>query len=273
MSYTNVLQSILIVPTMQHSGRTFDEMIEQNYTFATADFKFFQTLSIPMSTQYGSIRGGGNKRFKMLERQEQLLDRIVQRNPKRIPDFYALVEEYSEGQNKVFMLDKKGLPSFGLLLPPKGRWQMVVGTDEFLSIPIWWRFGNVERGSLLAESLERFKQAGFLSYFLRLHDSKLFAWGGAYVRRQQITLADAVPTNSQEPFGPEWRVTLMDGVTSEAFVIFLYGMIAAKVGFGSEMAIKASKRKLVDSLRTIRCLCLELGSTVALLLSRKFNKT
>ena len=239
IGYTNVLQSIFIVPTTQHSDRSFDEMIKQNYTFATNEYRFIRARSIIMSSQYLSGSGGG-KKFKMLEMQNQLAERIIERkiNSTSLSAYYSLVEEFREGQKKSFILQRKSLETFELCLPLTDGWQMVVGAEEFFNAPTWWHFGYVERGSLLAESLERFKQAGMISYFLQLYDYKARSWNAAFARSQQNTSDGPVALN--EPFGLEWRVPVGDALTSEAFVIFLYGMAVAVGEFASEIAIKVS---------------------------------
>ena len=212
MSYTKVLQSIVVVPSTQPNDRSFDEMIRQNYTFATDEYKFFKYRSIFMSAQYRAASGGG-KRFKMVEMQEMLAERIVERNLTTPSDIHSLVQEFSEGHNKAFIVARVALESLGLFLPSKGGWQLVVGAEEFFNDPNWWYFGNVERGSLLAQSLERFKQAGIVPYFLKLRDSKHLA--------TERTAAISYKSNStehviaQELVGAEWRVTIVDALCLE----------------------------------------------------------
>ena len=51
-------------------------------------------------------------------------------------------------------------------------WDAVVGQERFFSLPHWWSFAEVERGSLVASSVELLKQFGFVAYFLQLSKSK-----------------------------------------------------------------------------------------------------
>ena len=99
--------------------------------------------------------------------QEQLAEQIVivERNLSGLSINSSFVEEYSEGHKRVLVIDKSFLETVRVFLPQNAGWQMVVGAEEFLNAPTWWYFGNVERGSLLAESAEGFKQAGLVSYF------------------------------------------------------------------------------------------------------------
>ena len=49
---------------------------------------------------------------------------------------------------------------------------LFVGKKRFFSYPFWLSFDEVERSLILAQSLEAFKQVGFVEYFLELIDTK-----------------------------------------------------------------------------------------------------
>ena len=133
MSYTNVLQSIVIVPTMQHIERNFEDMIRQNYTFATNEYALIKSRSLIMASRYRRGSGAG-KKFKMLEMQQELAERITERNLTWVTDAYRLVEEFSEGHKKVYILKKTALEEFGLFLPPlvAGSWWLVLKSSSML---------------------------------------------------------------------------------------------------------------------------------------------
>ena len=45
----------------------------------------------------------------------------------------------------------------------------VLGKEFFFSFPTWWAFDEIERGLLLAHSVERMKQVGLISHFDKLY--------------------------------------------------------------------------------------------------------
>lgn len=63
--------------------------------------------------------------------------------------------------------EKAFLASVGRIL----GWDIVVGQERFFSAPLWWVFKDVERSSLLVNSVELIKEFGFLNYFVQFGES------------------------------------------------------------------------------------------------------
>ena len=58
---------------------------------------------------------------------------------------------------------------------------VVAGRGRLLNIPHWWVFKQIERGTLLANSIKLLKQFGFVQYFFQQAHSNLLHWLAAGV--------------------------------------------------------------------------------------------
>ena len=242
IGYTNVLQSILVVPSVSSSELKFEEMIRENFTFESVYSEFIKSRSLLMAFSYLSRSVEGERKFKIIEMEEQLAERVAQRRELNHSDVSSAMNEFSRDSKKALVVLKSEVERYGPLLLHSG-WSVVVGKEAFFNSPRWWGFESVESGSLLADSLETLRLTGLLSYFLRLRDSKL-----------GLIIAEVSDPRGgpDEPLGIGWRVALTDGLTSECMVLFLYGVLVAAVGFFSEIVNSVTLLSCIYALHRIR---------------------
>ena len=228
ISYTNILQSSVIVPSMHHIDRTFEEMLAGNFTFEAMDFEWIKTYirDIQITDSYSTGKS------KLMERQEQLAERIVEYSDPTTFSWSSDIEKFSEGKRKVLVLNSWTIGRYKWI-PEKINVDMVVGTEQYFSAPLWWSFMHVERGALLKQSVELLKQAGIVSYFLDLHDIKERETMGRAASLGS-TVSDK-PGGSDQPSNTESRVALVDGLVGESLVLYLYGVLIASAGFIGEL--------------------------------------
>ena len=150
ISYTNILQSIVVVPNVHHSDLAFEEMIRQNFTFESSHPSLIRYNSRLMVSSYATGSRGKEKRFRVLEMHAQLAERIELISTYWNDEFHSFLEEFSPGKKKVLVSSELDVDVFRLTLPRKAGWDVVVGKEEFLKGPAYWSFEDVERGSLLA---------------------------------------------------------------------------------------------------------------------------
>ena len=104
---------------------------------------------------------------------------------------------------------------------------MVVGQENFFVTNFWWSFRVVERGTLLAETVEKLKKIGVVSYFLNLQLLQVKKKEAATAHKQfeqaRMPVSQSVIAGS--------GATLMDGLISESLVLLLYGISAAIMAF------------------------------------------
>ena len=84
--------------------------------------------------------------------------------------FVKSLMTYTEANRRALLTltsEKAFLASVGRIL----GWDIVVGQERFFSAPLWWVFKDVERSSLLVNSVELIKEFGFLYYFVQFGKS------------------------------------------------------------------------------------------------------
>ena len=229
--YTNVLQSIIVVPRIHHIQHTIDDMLRENLTFKTVNYAFAFIKS----------------RTRLItEGEKRLVERIVEvkdfQHPSTVPMF---VKHFSEGERNVLVIlnleqNMKWLPSLLKL-------DLIVGTERFFNYPYWWDVTNVERGSLLAESVEFFMEVGLHSYFLKLFDS--FSWNDIPKHWEHYFFATNDSSDCQETTDGCSKVTLKDSLVNDSFVLWLCGMSFAVIGFVWEMLAAVRLSRWILALR------------------------
>ena len=147
MGYTNVLQSILVVPRIQPRRISFEEMLRQNFTFEAQDFTHVKFIAM------------------RVRRDEKLLqERVVEYKLSKLESSYSVIEHFSEGTRKVLVVNSNTIDGLKWV-PTMFKVDLVVGKERFFNLFYWWDLSQVERALLLAKSLENLKEVGFVSYF------------------------------------------------------------------------------------------------------------
>ena len=115
-------------------------------------------------------------------------------------------------------------------------WDINVGEDQFVNIPYWWVLDRVETSSLLANSIAMLKLFSFLYYFTTLARSKRLSCHTAMIQE------DFIKSNgkSEQESSSGTSVPMEDSLTSEAFVLFLYGALTAGAAFVCEQGWQVS---------------------------------
>ena len=220
MIYTNILQSYIVVPQIQYSGISFEDMIKQDYAFQSDDWKWIKTVS---SDDHYQAAGSMSKMEKLLSERVSHRDKYL----KPGTDLNEFMSQYSEASKTVIVETEAETEVYRLASKAAG-WDMIVGTEQFFTIPMWWYFGRIERASLLAKSVESLKDAGLVDYFQQLCESKF---------RKALAASVSISTVDRGMY--EWiRVSLEDGLIGESFVLFLYGITMAIAGFLIENLIR-----------------------------------
>ena len=246
-SYLNILQSIVVVPSVRLNDRTFEEMLREDFAFETfySSIKWMQIYSPALAGAGVSTGNGGRgRRPKILETEKQLVQRISEYKQKVPFSWHTHILTFSEGQRKVFVLDNLEL-EYQKSIPAESGWSLMIGNERFFNAPRWWSFSHVERGSLLAQSVESMKAVGLMPYFLRLFDSKVRQYYAAEAHRDFVAAGEF-----DELLEHKSEVSLDDGLVSESFVLFLYGISIAVAAFACEVIAKLLTSRIV-ALRNI----------------------
>lgn len=235
ISYTNVLQSIFVAPHVHHSDFTFEDMLREDLTFEATHFEWMRAYSSKvMGFRNGFSHGnaGAVRTSTIIQRHKQLVERMVEYKLPNPSSWHTVVNTFSEERRKVVVMMNR---QFDYLrgIPRKTGWDLVVGKEQFFKFPMWWNFGEAERGSLLAESLERLKSTGLTCYFLDLYDLKVRDMNAARALSDFVAAGDLDGISSSLE---GWsRVTLENGLVSESLILWLYGMLFAIAAFVGEI--------------------------------------
>ena len=245
MTYTNVLQSIVVVPAIRYNGLTFEEMIDRNFAFHSVDLQFITDLAHDPDTF--TLEG---KQGSVLFKEKLLRDRLVgeggQNNITVSNNVYSwreFMEQYSEASRVTRVVDEDQVAEYHIISEEFG-FDVIVGKDKFFNLPLLWSFEFVERGSLLIASFKRVQQTGSVSYFLHLSDSK--RWQNVRAGLQEDLQEDLFMScksskakcNAKGGDSENAAVTLHDSLVTESFTLLLYGQTAAVLVFVFETFVQ-----------------------------------
>ena len=128
MTYTNVLQSIVVVPAIRYNGLTFEEMMERNFTFESANFQFRTDLAHDqdMSTL-------DRKQGSVLFKEKLLMERLVgAQNSNYISSCLTFIEHYSEATRVTRLVDENVVEQYHIDSEVFGC-DVIVGKDKFFN--------------------------------------------------------------------------------------------------------------------------------------------
>ena len=224
ISYTNVLQSIVVVPGVYQSYLTFSDMVRLNYTFRTYDTEWLRAIN-SVTKEY--IENNENGRSKTALQSKHLMEKWIVEHGE---DFQIL--PMSPEAAEYFTRDKQAL-LYGLdvlswlrgYMKATGL-QFYEGTEQIFDIPLYWSFGDLYAANFVAETLERVKNAGFYSYLTHSADSEFASYIEKMVRTgaQGIVCGRSAACVGLDNDHVTSRVPLTDSLMQEAFVLLLYGI-------------------------------------------------
>ena len=228
--YTNILQSIVVVPSVQQRHLNIWDMMRDNFTFASSrDLLVWLRDTKNWRSHALSLTGNSSSAEKL----EMMSLRMVEFQIPTFRSWYDFVQHFSEGLKNVLVVNKPSIAAWKSMPSQVGR-NLLLGKEQLFSYPFWWSFVRVERGCLLARSLIIFRQAGFVQYFLKLYDEKVQREWAAAVYRDFAKVESTAGQTSRTDFG----VSMADGLVSESFALFVYGISLATAGFVSEFVLR-----------------------------------
>ena len=164
----------------------------------------------------------------ILCKEKLLTDRMIP--PKAMSSWTEYIGNHSEDRRLAAVVSHGDEELCKLTSSMLGR-DAVVGKESFFNVPTWWAFDDIERGLLLAHSVERLRQAGLVNYFTKLysilhlkkeeddvHNGMIYTFGGGINNR-------VTPP-----------VTFDDSLLRESHYLLLYGTAVAFLWFFGEVA-------------------------------------
>lgn len=246
-NYTNILQSLVVVPELHYDDLSFDDMINQSYTFFSVDSQSLKQTTTDI-LELG-VCNGTQKCAKIIQKEMVLVKHL------------QFFDEFTAGGGYTSLFSRRGKRVL-LLVDAEARnyqrvaknmnKQMMVGKEDFYNLPRWWSLLNVEKGGLLLETVERLREGGISDYFLNLFD--VLAMKGleaniqrAFSLRKQNAREDGLRQSESE------RIPVRDGLLAESFVLVLYGSLMALVAFAGEVCVNCSRPYLGRLFRMWDC--------------------
>ena len=154
MTYTNILQSIVVFPGIRFNSPIFQEMLRQNYTFESWAAEYVKLFASRLAAQSSELE------------KEVLLRKLVVETSEG-PSWIATMDMFNEASKRVaFALVDVGR-KYEVAAETVG-WVMVAGQERFFNRPSIWSFQFAGSGSLLKDPVEMLKQIGFVTYFCQL---------------------------------------------------------------------------------------------------------
>ena len=225
-TYTNILQSYVVVPQVRYNDLSFEQMTKKNYSFESTLWLWMKILT--------------STAFECRGTREEMLSERVSKIGKSLgigTNLDEFVHYYSGSTKRVLVEHGSDTKVYKLISKVTG-WDLTVGKERFFNVPLWWNFVRVERASLLASSVELLKEAGLLQYFLRLSDLKFREAVIAAGRDKEFTTANVSTSMIHRTEAEGSSASLNDGLVRECFVLFMYGILTAVAIFLAEQLTK-----------------------------------
>ena len=152
---------------------------------------------------------------------------------KKMPAWKTDIENHSEDKRIAIVVHKSGEERYELASAILG-WDAVLGKELFYAVPLWWLFRDIERGSLLAHSVELVKQIGLDNHFNKLYNllSRKRTKADVYSEMSRYKMANC----SNGEITP---VTFDDSLLRESIFVLLYGTSLAALCFFAEILVVA----------------------------------
>ena len=171
ISYTNVLQSIVVVPGIYQSHLTFSDMIRLNYTFRTYNTEWLRVIN-SITKKYIESNDGGRNRTAL--KSKRLMENWIVEHG----EYFQIIPMSTEAaeyltQNKQALLYGTNVLHYVQGYMKGTGLQFYEGSEEIFDIPLWWSFDSLYAANFVAETLERVKNAGFYSYLTHTADSEV----------------------------------------------------------------------------------------------------
>ena len=239
--YTNLLQSIVIVPGSQVAGLSLDEMTHQNFTFVAFSAWL---LMLKKDSQEQELRSWSNietnKNWEFL-RKEKLIGDRVQRWCSHEDRFAFCLKEISRDTKKVLIADQDSRLIFEKITLELGR-NVIVGEERFFDYPYFWTF-QAEKSHMLIESMDRIKSTGLMYHFLaRSVEKALDLW-------VQHLLEPLRANEDDDEVGTSSG--LSDSINMEAMTLFYYCVACCVIAFIMELSLSRVKGFLRKRSRSV----------------------
>ena len=211
-------------------------MIAKNFSFHSEKWNWLKA-AVNMSI----ITTRDENRSSIFSKEKLLAERIVegengvQRNAAK--GWQTWFEKHSESSRAAVVITEGEQDNYHVMAPMWG-YDVVFVQERFLTLPVWWSFSNVERGSLLAYTVELLKQAGLIAYFDALHESKWSEVVEASAKREVLEEDESHGIDAHETADGFPTVTLEDSLVRESLMPLLYGTAAATLALVGEMIAK-----------------------------------
>ena len=233
MTYTNILQSIVVVPGFRSNGLTFQEMLASNFTFKSNGSKWMRSAADRLNATRRNV-GQMNKTTSILDQEKTLAKLVMNLDWSRFSSLMTLVESSAEASKSAVLVGSETENEYEKMGRILGL-DAIIGQERFFSFLYWWSFGEVERGSLLAKSVELLKQFGFVTYFLQLSQYKAEEQVQARAQEDFIESKRMCGMPENDVSSVEFSLPLSDSLITESFLLLLYGISIATVACMGEM--------------------------------------
>ena len=234
--YTNMLQSIVIVPGTQVVGLSLDEMVYQNFTFLAFSAWL---LMLKEYTQKEELTSSSNRKGEKWDflRKEKIIGERVQRWRYQEDRFALYLTEINQDTKRVLIADQDSRLIFERITLELGR-NVILGEERFFENPYLWTF-YAEKSHMLLESMERMKSTGLVHHFLVRSIDKIVD-----ILVQFITS----PLRTNEDNEVATTSGLSDSINMEALTLFHYGVVCSVVAFIIEMSLSGVKAYVTEGL-------------------------
>ena len=225
--YTNVIRSISVVPEMRYEDVSFDQMVQQDFSFFSAQFSFIRS-STSMEYEERSVDKATTAAFIL--REKAIVERV-----RSITEFnISTLVGISQKAKRVIVDSSFNLQSISDMLQVRGR-NVVWSMERFFEMPQFWWF-LTQKSFILVHSLEWMKAAGLVEYLLEQID--MDKRKGLMNYAKNLEEQDREKSEAREDQSDGTATGLSDSVVFEAFVILLYGTITSLIAVTLELVAR-----------------------------------
>ena len=143
---TNILQSIVVAPSVHDNSLNIRDMLRDNFTFMT-DLDLLEWIRYRNDLRQSSFDESESRKAektKMIEIEAELVFRMQENQTTGKKTCPIIIQDFSEGQKKMWLQDDSGIEVLQRIPEEVGR-DLLVGKERLFSYPFWWSFEDSER--------------------------------------------------------------------------------------------------------------------------------
>ena len=229
-----MLKSVVVVPVARYEDLSFDQMVQQNFTFISSQVRFIKRFVAHGYVEVEHLLGNqsattGAGKVKFVRMEKALAERVHPLTDSKASTLVKITRKH----RKAFVDSNYNTYMVSAMLQTLGM-NVLLFKYRILDMPTVWLF-HAPKSFMLVKSFEWMKAVGLVHYVLALMDKTNVKSALKYARKK------AQQENGGAHHKGKWDrsgVGLSDGLVLKSFMVLIYGIAASLVLIMLKMVLR-----------------------------------